>query len=440
MCKTIIAAFLLLITNINIFSQSKKIDQLEIKELIASSSKLLKKYYVSEKVGIKIGDLLKKKYQDGFYDNLIHPKELAEELTTDLRSINGDHHLSINYVPKQHLSQNKVTKKDYKEVNHKGKWTNYGFQEVKILEGNIGYLKISHFSDWSFFKETKEVITSTFKVLENTDALIIDVINNRGGYENIVAYLISYLYEGKPIHLSDYYVRFNNSKNSLWTKETIPGKRLSKTPVYVLVNAYTASAGESLAYMLKHLKRATVIGEKTMGAGHGAMTHKATDHFKITISSEETINAVTKTSFEGIGVQPNIAVSSEKAFSEAYRLALVTLKRENKSTIEASNYDNIIKFSPLFKNEMKVIDYKIYIGRYKSSNLEIIISQKEEQLYAEMVGKGGVLKLIPKSKNIFLVEGVKERIEFILNEKNKVVKLKGLDSPMELLKVTTLAE
>ena len=75
---------------------------------------------------------------------------------------------------------------------------------------------------------------------------------------------------------------------------------MPKTPVYVLTNTYTASAGESLAYMLKHLKRAIVIGEKTMGAGHGAMTHKITDKFSITISSEETINAVTKTSFEGL--------------------------------------------------------------------------------------------------------------------------------------------
>ena len=68
----------------------------------------------------------------------------------------------------------------------------------------------------------------------NTDALIIDVMNNRGGYEEIVAYLISYLYEGKSIHLSDYYRRYNNSKESLWTKADVPGKKLPKTPIYVL--------------------------------------------------------------------------------------------------------------------------------------------------------------------------------------------------------------
>lgn len=438
MDKTILLVFLLLVANVNIFSQSKKINKTEVKELITASAKLLKKYYVSEKVGIQISDVLKKKYEKGSYNDLTSPQKIAAQLTTDLRSINGDHHLSVNYAPKNNSGSKNSHSKSYEKVDYKGKWTNYGFQEVKILEGNVGYLKITHFSNWSFLKETKKVITASFKMLENTDALIIDVMNNRGGYEEIVAYLISYLCEEKPIHLSDYYVRFNNSKESLWTKENVPGKRMSKTPVYIIVNGNTASAGESLAYMLKHLKRATIIGEKTMGAGHGAMTHKATENFKITISSEETINAVTKTSFEGVGVEPNIIIPSQKAFLRAYKIALETLRKNNKSVIDASNYDNVINFLPSFSSEIKKNDTKRYTGRYKNLTIEIIILSKEKELYAQITGKGGKLKLIPISKHIFLVEGIKERIEFIVNEKNEVVKLVGIDSPMKLQKINTV--
>ena len=118
--------------------------------------------------------------------------------------------------------------------------------------------------------------------------------------------------------------------------------------------------------------------------------------------------------------------------------ALETLKKGNRSNIEASNYDDLIDFLPNFSN--KNIDNKLYIGSYKNSTIGIEISLKEKQLYAQMDGEGGLLKLIPKTKHVFIVEGIKERVKFILNNKDEVVRLKGLDSPMELMKVTTQKE
>jgi C-terminal processing protease CtpA/Prc len=421
----------LFISLIFVFSNAIAQDKTAI--MVDSIAKLVEKYYVSIDVGEKISDTLLKKNKAKIYSKILDPKKLANQLTADLRSVNGDLHMYVQYRLK---SDEKKPKTISKKVDEWGKWSNYGFNEIKVLDGNIGYLKISHFTNWKSFEAAKKVITSSINNLKNTDALILDVRNNSGGFEAIVAYLISYFYDGESIHLSDYYYRYANERYGVHTTVDIPGTKLPNIPLYVLVNGRTASAGESLAYMLKHLKRATVIGEVTAGAGNGAMRHRVNDEFLVTIASEETINTVTKTSFEKVGVIPNIKTSSEDAYNTGYRLALEHLKKTNDS-IHPSNYDKVLEFIST-KKEVKTTGskaYQKYVGRYKGTLAEIIISIKGEHLYAEIVGRSGQIKLIPKGSHIFLVDGEKERIRFVLNEKNEAIKLVGVDSPMDLEKV-----
>lgn len=380
-----------------------------------------------------MSDLIISNNKSGVYKNITDPNKLAAQLTNDLRSINGDLHMNVSlHSPSGTVKENKVSK----NIDTKGTWSNYGFQEIKVLDGNIGYLKISHFTNWNSFEEAKKVINSSFLFLQNTDALILDVRNNRGGFEEIVAYLISYLFDEGPIHLSDYYRRYENKRVGIYTSKDIPGKKLPNIPVYVLVNDQSASAAESLAYMLKHLKRATIIGETTMGAGNGAMTHKINERFSVSISSETTINAVTQTSFEQVGVIPNIKTSSEEAFNKSYFLALNYLKENNSKNIDPSNYETVIAFLPSNQGK-EIVDinsFKEYIGTYKNANVEIVVTANDSNLFAEVIGKGGKLKLIAKGNHTFLVDNLKERIQFVMNEENEIIKLIGIDSPMELEK------
>lgn len=413
---------------------SAPIDKNEINEVVNSISKLVKKYYVSLEVGEQMSDLIVSNNKKGVYKNISDPNTLAAKLTTDLRSINGDLHMNVNFnSPTKTTKANKPSIK----VDSKGVWSNYGFQELKVLDGNIGYLKISHFTNWDNFEEAKKVIDASFNFLKNTEALILDVRNNRGGFEEIVAYLISYLFDGEPIHLSDYYRRYENKRDGIYTKKDIPGKKLPNIPVYVLVNSQSASAAESLAYMLKHQKRATIIGETTMGAGNGAMTHKINDKFSVSIASETTINAVTQTSFEQVGVIPNVETTSEEAFDKGYIMALNYLKENNTRNIDPSNYETVITFLPSNENKQAVdIDtYQKYVGTYKNASIEIVVTNTDSGLFAEVIGKGGKLKLNAKGNHVFLVDNLKERIQFVLNKKNEVIKLIGVDSPMELDKI-----
>ena len=180
----------------------QSIGEEETNTVIDSISKLMEKYYVSLETAKKINQLILANSEKDVYKKLTDPVELAFQLTADLRSVNGDLHLNVSYNKPQYSAKEK---EQSSKVDRKGQWTNYGFQEIKFLEGNIGYLKISHFTNWDNFEEAKKAVTNSFNALQNVDALLIDVRDNSGGFEEIVAYTISHLFDGEPIHLSDYY-------------------------------------------------------------------------------------------------------------------------------------------------------------------------------------------------------------------------------------------
>jgi len=280
-------------------------------------------YYVDYQEGLTLGNLLLNNEKKGVYASIKHPDSLAQRLTDDLRKHRGDLHLYVGHKPAIANAAIRLS-----QSPTKGKLTNYGFTETSILEGNIGYVKITHFSDWQFYEEAKEAITSTLKIIENTDSIIFDLRDNPGGVPHLASYLISYLFDSEPVHLTQYIHRYNNGGYGVYTQTNIPGKKLPHTPVYVLVNNKTASAGEEFAYWLKHQKRATIVGDTTAGGGYGVLRHWLNDRFMAYISSEEEKNPITGTNFQGIGVIPQVTLGpDEDALSIAKEMATQKMKQ-----------------------------------------------------------------------------------------------------------------
>ncbi|WP_298312163.1 S41 family peptidase [uncultured Aquimarina sp.] len=434
---------LLLITTIHLMpieacsqqNEIKSVDTKELTTLIDSISAIVQRYYIEPETGKQIADHIRTKHKKGHYADIKNPQVLSDSLKEDLRAINGDLHMSMIYKSPREISTGNTPSI---QVNKSGLWTNYGLNEIKVLDGNIGYLKIKHFTQHQFLENIKPIITSAIESLKNTDAIIVDVRNNGGGFEDMVAYYISYFVDSKdPIHLSDYRCTLHNHTYGVSTDPDVLGTKLPNTKLYVLVNANTGSAAESFAYMLKHMGRATIIGETTAGAGNGASNHKINDRFTIQVSSEETINAITKTSFEKTGVIPNIKTSSVQAFPLGYKLALEYAKENNTRNIHPSNYDHLIDFISIPKNNTSIDQemYSKYLGIYKGGSIHITISSENNVLYGQMRAKGGKMELTLLENHTFKVGDIKERIQFILNSKGDVIKLIGIDSPMELTKV-----
>jgi len=76
------------------------------------------------------------------------------------------------------------------------------------------------------------------------------------------------------------------------------------------------------------LKRATLVGETTSGRGHMGMGHRIDDHFTIRIPGIKVVNPISKTNWEGTGVEPDVKVKAVDALTTAQRLAEMKLRQK----------------------------------------------------------------------------------------------------------------
>src|SRR2546423_8603217 len=156
--------------------------------------------------------------------------------------------------------------------------------------------------------------------LSNVDALIFDLRDNGGGTPEMVAYISTYLFD-EPTPLNDLYNRKEDSTTQFWTLPYVPGKRFAGKPVFVLTSRRTFSGAEEFTYNLKNLKRATIVGETTGGGAHPVSGQRIDEHFIIGVPFARAINPITKTNWEGTGIEPDVKVPAAEALSTAQKLA-----------------------------------------------------------------------------------------------------------------------
>lgn len=194
---------------------------------------------------------------------------------------------------------------------------NCGFEKAEHVPPNIGYLKFNLFADPEICAPTA---IAALNFLADSDALIIDLRDNNGGSSGMVTLIASYLF-AEPTHLNDAYNRANNTTIQFWTSSYVSGKRFIDKPVFVLTSKKTFSAAEDFSYALKNLKRATLIGEATGGGAHPVQPHRIDDHFSIIAPFARSISPITKSDWEGSGVEPDIRVPADDALREALERA-----------------------------------------------------------------------------------------------------------------------
>ena len=145
---------------------------------------------------------------------------------------------------------------------------------------------------------------------------------NGGGSPGMVAFVSSYLLDRRT-HLNDLWTRRTGKTEEFWTRDSVPGRRFGgEKPIYVLTSARTFSGAEEFTYNLKHMKRATIIGETTGGGAHPVAGHRIDEHFMIGVPFARAINPITHTNWEGVGVKPDIVVPADDALAAAQKLLL----------------------------------------------------------------------------------------------------------------------
>ena len=296
--------------------------------IVEELSKALRDQYIFPDVGERAATRISAALAAGEYDNLADRIAFTQRLSADVRAVARDKHLNI-VVPGVSARPRGPGAMPRGEA---------GVIRADRLSGGIGYIEVVGFPEPRAFKP---VLDRAMSGLKGSRALIVDVRRNGGGSPETVAYLVSYLVEpGRPIN--DIVVRIPKTKN--FTRESQSSVRtplsFAKVPVYVLTSTTTFSGGEEFAYDMQALKRGIIVGEVTGGGANPTGPVDLGNGIIAQIPSGRAENPVTKTNWEGRGVQPDLMVPA----SDALKVALQKLGHKPVGEISAASLERV--FAP----------------------------------------------------------------------------------------------
>ena len=299
--------------------------------VLDSARAVLRAMYVDADTGRRIANALTSRQRQRGYDSLSSPAAFASAVTTDLRSVNRDQHLGL--LPprvRRMVPMPPAGGEPERRVIMAGPGgddparRNFGLRKVEVLSGNIGYLEVAGFDEGP---GADTAIASALRLLAHTDAVIIDLRRNGGGSGEMSHLLFSHFFDGTPrptIRVRD---RLDGTDTVLSTLATVPGPRRPTVPLYVLTSSRSASAAEEFAFVLANAGRATIVGERTAGAGHMNRFVDVGHGFQLSVSYTRVSDATTGKEWEQVGVSPTIAADASSALDVALRHAQAAVRR-----------------------------------------------------------------------------------------------------------------
>ncbi|WP_051293656.1 S41 family peptidase [Pseudoduganella violaceinigra] len=271
--------------------------------------------YVFPDVAKKVAAHLRERDAKNAYAGADTVSTLAEMLTDDMRTSGKDLHFSVHFDPqfKPAPANAAPSAEALDQQRQESERLAGGIFRAERLPGNIGYLDVRGFEPTMFSAAS---IEAAMTLLKNTEAIILDLRKNGGGEGETVAYLMSHFFaQGDRRHLNDMIFRKDQRSEQYWTSTAV-GVHYTR-PVYVLTSKRTASAAEECAYDFQTQKRATLVGEVTAGAANPGDFFPLSSGLVAFISTGQSINPVTRTNWEGVGVKPDLAVPADRALDVA---------------------------------------------------------------------------------------------------------------------------
>jgi hypothetical protein len=315
-----------------------KVDDIQLdpatrqKTLDAISTRLTESYVYPD-VAAKMIEAVQEHQKKGDYNSIIDGNDFADAVSRDLRAVSHDQHLFVTYNPftlpqQQGTASGPHGPSSAEQARFRTmlEQQNCTFSKLELLNHNIGYIKFNAFPPPDICGPT---VVAAMNFVAHTDALIFDLRDNHGGDPNMVAFMVSYLFQ-QPTHINDLTNRLDKDTHQYWTLPWVPGPRFVDQPVYVLTSHQTFSGGEEFTFDLKTQKRATIVGETTGGGAHPVQGMSADDHFTIGVPFGRPINPVTKGDWEGKGIEPDVKASAAEALSTAEKLAADKLATQSK--------------------------------------------------------------------------------------------------------------
>ncbi|MFH1197881.1 MAG: S41 family peptidase [bacterium] len=406
--------------------QAQDISKKDKTDLIKELTEKLEKYYTSEETGIKLNKEINRKFVDGEYDLLNSTDELTQQLTEDLIEISNDTHFLVFHDPERGMEMltDDGSQSNPPEYAEEARWKNYGFKELKILEGGIGYLNLTEFYDLKLAAETASEAMNFFS---DCNGLIIDLRYNGGGSGDLVEFLAGYFFDTEFAILLN--IKYSKTSDVYWPSmipSYVPGKKLNNIPLYVLTSKGTASAAEGFAFIMSNLNdNATIVGETTAGAENPIDYIVVGKEFILRIPSWSSIYSKISGGWEAVGITPDIETDSFNALKTAHLDLLEKLKSTSTNDKISQRYkwslDGVkAEYTPAIVDEELL---KKYAGKYGNRDIYFengkLLYQYKGRTKREMNGV---------TSDYFVVEGYDWfRIKFNM-EDNRVTGMEEIQS------------
>jgi hypothetical protein len=361
--------------------------------------------------------------------------QFAARVTEDLRAASPDKHLGLRYdaaafqglVTAGGVSGPRAQRQDSHAFNQAA-LKNDGYEELKILDGNVRYLRISGFywrPDVSGF-----TVDSAGRFMKEADAIVLDLRGNSGGDSTAVQYLVSHFAQ-EDLAVGTFRSRKTGALAAVRINEHLPAGRIRNKPIYLVVDKGTASAAEYIAYHLQQTGMATIVGERTSGAANTATSFPITPSFVLMVSTGRPVHPLTQTNWEGTGVEPDIAASPLDAVQRAHAAALQHLASSatpaRRYAIDWAIAGVKAQLEPYSPTSAELQEYS---GKYGKQT----VLYRDGLLYL-VTTSGAELRLEPLAAGLFaLREDSTARIRFI-RRIQAVVALEALYSDGEVARI-----
>jgi carboxyl-terminal processing protease len=207
--------------------------------------------------------------------------------------------------------------------------------EAKLLDGKIGWIAISQFSE-----DTGKDFARELKALESKgmNGLVIDVRGNPGGLLPVVLEICDQLVPGNKTVMMTEDSAGNRQRYTSKLEERKP------YPIAVLIDKGSASASEILAAALKEAGGYLLVGETSFGKGTVQSTEEFADgsNIKLTMAKWLTPNGHWVDQRGGTkGIKPDVAVKQPEYIHAVPPQPSAPLKRDDNS-IEVKNMQMIL--------------------------------------------------------------------------------------------------
>lgn len=272
----------------------------ETAALSAAASEIERRYVLPEPAA-RIAEDLRRRLASGAYRDVCgDPAAFIDRVNRDLDAHDGHFHFER---PALTPATGKSPDADWLMAWRAGaREANAGVREARVLDGNLGYLRISSFYPWDL---ARPKFLAAFALLSDVDGLILDLRQNGGGEAGTAGQLLQALLGGRTRSVQDIERRSGRQAEALPDLElaAFPTDR----PVAVIIDRRSASASEFVAYALQAAGRAIVVGDRSAGVAHMfGEPAVLPGRYALTIPEARPLHRTTGGNWEGTGVTPDL--------------------------------------------------------------------------------------------------------------------------------------